>query len=185
LIGPMGHGTPKVEFEITGGWGGIRSIVDVGGGTGAMLAELLRVHPGTRGTLVDLPRTVARARDVFDAAGVTIRSAAVGQSFFDPLPAGADLYLLKNVINDWPDAEVTAILRRCADAARPNGRIVVIGGIGPDNAPRGLTVEVVLCGGQYRSVSEFAALASAAGLEVVAAARQPVGYFVTECRTKR
>jgi SAM-dependent methyltransferase len=182
LIGLVGHGTPDPEFQITGGWGSVRSVVDVGGGTGAMLAEILRRRPEVRGTLVDLPRTVARAAETFRAAGVADRVTAVGQSFFDRLPAGADLYLLRGVLNDWPDREATAILRRCAEAARPAGRVVVLKGVGPDDAPRGLMIEMVLVGGKHRTVTEFRELARAAGLEVVAAGRQPSGYFVVECR---
>jgi hypothetical protein len=95
LIGPTGHGTPNPEFQISGGWGEVRSVVDVGGGTGAMLAEILRIRPEIHGTLVDLPRTVALSGETFRAAGVAERVTSVGQSFFDPLPAGADIYLLK------------------------------------------------------------------------------------------
>src|SRR5207244_8707475 len=114
---------------LTGDWESVRTVVDVGGGTGSLLAEILRARPKVRGTLVDLPRTVARSAEVFEAAGVADRVTAVGQSFFDPLPAGADLYLLKKVLNDWPDRETTAILSRCAEAARPTGRVVVLGGV--------------------------------------------------------
>ena len=182
LIGPAGHGTPNPEFQITGGWESVRTVVDVGGGTGAMLAEILRARPEVRGTLVDLPRTVARSGEIFQAAGVADRVTAVGQSFFDPLPAGADLYLLKGVLNDWPDREATAILSRCAEAARPAGRVVVLGSVSPDDVPRQLVIEMVLLGGKHRTVSEFRALARAAGLEVSAAGQQPSGDFVVECR---
>jgi uncharacterized glyoxalase superfamily protein PhnB/precorrin-6B methylase 2 len=181
LMGPAGHGTPDPQFEITGGWESVRTVVDVGGGTGAMLAEILRARPEIRGTLVDLPGTVARAAETFQAAGVANRVTIVGQSFFDALPAGADLYLLKKVLNDWPDRDTTAILRRCADAARPNGRVVVIGGISPDETPHRLVIEMVLLGGKSNTVAEFRALARQAGLDVVAAGRQPPGYFVVEC----
>jgi SAM-dependent methyltransferase len=182
LIGPTGHGRPNPEFQITGGWDGVRSVIDVGGGTGAMLAEILRIRPEARGTLVDLPRTVALSADIFRAAGVTERVTTVGQSFFDPLPAGADIYLLKGILNDWPDAEATKILSRCAEAARPDGRVVVLGGVTPDEARSGLVIEMVLLGGKYRTVTEFRELARVAGLEVLAADRQPSGRFVTECR---
>jgi SAM-dependent methyltransferase len=182
LIGPAGHGTPSPEFQITGGWESLRSVVDVGGGTGAMLAEILRMRPGIHGTLVDLPRTVARSAAIFQAAGVAERVTTVGQSFFDPLPAGADLYLLRGVLNDWPDSEATAILSRCAEAARPAGRVVVLKGVGPDDVPRGLSIEMVLLGGKRRTVAEFRELAREARLEVSAAERQPSGYFVVECR---
>src|SRR5687768_16176911 len=88
LIGLTGHGTPNPQFEITGGWESVRTVVDVGGGTGLMLAEILRIRPHIRGTLLDLPRTVARSAEVFQAAGVAGRVTIAGQSFFDPLPAG-------------------------------------------------------------------------------------------------
>src|SRR5262249_44539534 len=132
LMGPAGHGTPDPEVLVSGGWEAVRSVVDVGGGTGALLAEILRARPTVRGTLVDLPVTVARSGATFQAAGVADRVTAVGQSFFDPLPAGADLYLLKSVLGDWPDREALAILRRCALAARPAGRIVLLNGVSPD-----------------------------------------------------
>src|SRR6185436_16064098 len=140
---------PDPEFQIIGGWEPVRTVVDVGGGTGAMLAEILRARPEIRGTLVDLPRTIARSSETFQAAGVADRVTTVGQSFFDPLPAGADLYLLRGVLNDWPDREATAILSRCAEAARPDGRVVVLKGVGPDDAPKRLSIEMVLLGGKH------------------------------------
>ena len=182
LIGPMGHGTPNVAFQPAGGWDSVRTLVDVGGGTGAFLAELLRAHPEATGTLVDLPRTVDRAIPIFDSAGVRDRAAVAGQSFFDPLPPGADLYLLKGVINDWPDKEAVAILSRCADAARPDGRIIILAGINAYEASRPLSVEMVLAGGKHRAVDEMRQIASAAGLAVVASEKQPPRYFVVECR---
>jgi 2,7-dihydroxy-5-methyl-1-naphthoate 7-O-methyltransferase len=184
LMGPAGHGLPDPEFELTGGWDQVRTVVDVGGGTGTMLAEILRTHPGIRGTLVDFPETVARAAETFRAAGLADRVATVGQSFFDPLPAGADLYLLKKVLNDWPDQETIAILRRCAEGARPAGRVVITGGVSPEGQPRRLTSEMILVGGTTSTLTEFRKLAREAGLELTAAGQQPSGYFV-ECRPLR
>jgi hypothetical protein len=182
LMGPAGHGTPDPDFPITGGWESVRSVVDVGGGTGAMLAEILRVRPEIRGTLVDLPGTVARSGETFEAAGVAERVTAIGQSFFDPLPAGADLYLLRKVLNDWPDRETVAILRRCAEAARPAGRVVVMGGVTLGDGARRLDPEMVLTGGKSNTLAEFRELARQAGLEVSAAGPQPSGRLVVECR---
>lgn len=181
LIGPVGHGTPSADFPVTPGWDALRTVVDVGGGTGALLAEILRAHPHLLGTLVDQPRTVARSGAIFHAAGVAERAAAAGQSFFDPLPAGADLYVLKGVLNDFPDREAAALLARCAEAARPGGRVVVLGGIVPDGDPIPLTLEMVLLGGKYRTVSAFTALARGAGLEMIAAGPGPSGRFAVEC----
>jgi SAM-dependent methyltransferase len=184
LMGPSGHGAPDPEVLVSGGWDSVRTVVDVGGGTGALLAEILRAGPAVRGTLVDLPRTVARSAAIFQAAGVFDRVTTVGQSFFDPLPKGADVYLLKNVLGDWPDREAAAILKRCAEAARPAGRVVVLGGVAPDGKPASPELlMLVLVGGKSRSLDEFRELAHAVGLKVDAIGRQPSGRFVVECRT--
>lgn len=184
LMGPPGHGTPDPDVLVSGGWESVRMVVDVGGGTGALLAEVLRAHPAVRGTLVDCPATVARSAEIFQAAGVADRVTTVGQSFFEPLPAGADLYLLKSVLSDWPDPEATSILRRCADAARPAGRVVAVNGVSPDEdgSPSPDLLMMVLVGGKQRTLSEFRALARAAGLEVHAAERKSSGKFIVECR---
>ena len=184
LMGPSGHGIPDPEVLVTGGWESVRTVVDVGGGTGSLLAEILRARPTVRGTLVDLPPKVARSLEIFQIAGVAERVTAVGQSFFDPLPAGADLYLLKNVLGDWLDREAMAILRRCAEAAPPAGRIAVLGGVSPDEdcGPSPSLLMMVLVGGRDRSLVEFRELARAAGLDVQAAGRQPSGRLVIECR---
>jgi 2,7-dihydroxy-5-methyl-1-naphthoate 7-O-methyltransferase len=140
---------------VAGGWRDVRTVVDVGGGTGALLAAILRARPHLRGTLVELPRVVARAAEVFGAAGVAGRVTTAAQSFFDPLPAGADVYLLKSVLNDWPDREAVAILRGCAEAARPGGRVVVLGGVSPDGrtpGPSPALLDMVLLGGGLAAV---------------------------------
>ena len=183
LMGPTGHGVPDPHVLANpDDWQSIRTIVDVGGGTGALLAEVLRAQPHVRGTLVDLPRTVARSGEIFHATGVTDRVTVVGQSFFDPLPAGADVYLLKNVLSDWPDQEATAILKRCADAARPGGRVIVFTGVGPGEEPSPELLMLVLVGGKGRSLDEFGALLRGAGLELKTFGRQPSGRKFVECR---
>ena len=68
LMGPEGHGVPDGNLRIPGGWASVGTVVDVGGGTGSMLAEILRAHPHIRGVLVDHPGTVERSREIFEAA---------------------------------------------------------------------------------------------------------------------
>lgn len=178
LMGP-GHGTPDPHVLVNpADWASVRTVVDVGGGTGALLAEILHTWPTLRGTLVDLPRTVARSSEVFQAAGVADRVTVAGQSFFDPLPGGSDLYVLKNVLGDWPDREAAAILKRCEEAARPAGRVVVF--TGEEASPELLMM--VLVGGRGRSLDEFRAMAGEAGLQVTAVGRQPTGRRIVECR---
>jgi len=182
LMGPAGHGVPDPAVLVDpADWDSVRTVVDVGGGTGSLLAEVLRAHPGIHGTLVDLPRTVARSGEIFEAAGVADRVTTVGQSFFDPLPAGADLYLLKNVLADWPDQEAKALLQRIAEAARPAGRVVIVGGVNPNDVASPELLMMVLVGGKDRTLAEFRELAREAGLAVRASGRQPTGRFVVEC----
>jgi 2,7-dihydroxy-5-methyl-1-naphthoate 7-O-methyltransferase len=184
FMGSAGHGAPNPNFQIVDGWDTVQHIVDVGGGTGAMLAAILQARPALRGTLVELPQTVARSAPIFQEAGVADRVSVAGQSFFEPLPAGADLYLLKSVLNDWPDKETVAILRRCAEAALPNGRVVVLGGVMPDSAGSSQTVEIdmIVAGGKTNTLTEFRELARQAGLDIIAAEKQPSHSFVVECR---
>jgi len=184
MIGRTGHQDFDRDVSVTGGWEAVRTVVDVGGGTGATLAVVLGFHRHVRGILVDLPRTVARSAETFQAAGVADRVTTAAQSFFDPLPGGADLYLLRGVLNDWDDPEALAILKRCAEAARPGGRVVVLKGVLPDGSGSdGLPISMLMVGGKDRTVSEFREIARQAGLEIVAAGQQPSGYFVVECRT--
>ncbi len=183
LMGPAGHGVPDPQVLLDpADWEAVRTVVDVGGGTGTLLAEVLRARPGVRGTLVDRPQTVARSAEVFRAAGVADRVTAVAQSFFDPLPAGADLYLLKKVLGDWPDREAQAILKRCAEAARPAGRVMVLDGVTPDEHAGPELLMLVLVGGKGRTLGEFRELAREAGLEVRKSGRLPSGRFIVECR---
>jgi hypothetical protein len=100
---------------------------------------------------------------------VAERVTTVGQSFFDALPAGADIYLLRGILNDWPDREAQVILRRCAEAARPAGRVVVLKSVSPDGTPKDISIEAVLLGGRHRTLTEFSDLARKAGLKVIAA----------------
>lgn len=182
LMGPVGHGVPDYDIGLTTGWEQVRTIVDVGGGTGALLASLLRRHPQAQGILVDLPGPVARSAEIMEEAGVAARVTTQAQSFFDPLPSGADLYVLKSVLNDWPDQPTVAILSRCAQAARPGGTIVVLGGVSADEAPRSLGIDMLVTGGKNSTLTQFTELARRAGLDVIAAGTQSSHRYVVECR---
>ena len=181
LMGPQGHGAPDPDIPLASGWDSVRTVVDVGGGTGALLAAILQAHPGIRGVLVDQPPTVARSGALLEAAGVSDRVTAVGQSFFDPLPVGGDVYLLKSILSDWPDREAREILARCADAAGPHGRVVLVNGATEADPPPPELLMMVLLGGKLRSLREFRELAASANLEIVAAVKKK-DRFTVECR---
>ena len=183
LMGPAGHGYPDPQVLVDpADWQHVRTVVDVGGGTGTLLAEVLRAQPRVRGILVDLPRPVAQSAATFAAAGVTDRVSVSAQSFFDPLPAGADVYMLKSVLCDWPDREAAAILARCAEAARPAGRVVLVNGVNPGECASPDLLMLVLVGGKERALDEFRELARGAGLAVSAKGLQDSGRFIVECR---
>lgn len=167
MMGPAGHGTPNPEIVPDGDWSGIRTVVDVGGGTGSLLAAILRAHPDLEGMLVDLPETIERARRFLAEQGVADRVSLSGQSFFDPLPRGGDLYVLHRVLNDWPDTDKHRLLARCAEAMGPDSRLMVLGGVaGDDEDADPELLMMVLVGAGDTPLRRFRELAAAAGLRV-------------------
>ncbi|MEV6602998.1 methyltransferase [Kutzneria sp. NPDC051319] len=145
-------------------WGRYPSIVDAGGGDGNLLCAILSAHPGVRGTVVDLAPTTAPALARFAAAGVSDRGNAVPGSFFEPLPAGADAYILSDILHDWDDDHCRTILGRCRDAAGPHGAIIVIEPL-LSTAGTAIDLFMLMCfGGRERTVEELTALAASCGL---------------------
>jgi len=168
-------------------WSSVGHVVDVGGGAGLLLIEVLRAHEGMIGTLVEQAATAARARDAIAAAGLTDRCEAVASNFFDPLPTGGDLYVLWNILHDWADAEAAAILRRCAEAAGDAGRVLVIE-FGEQAVHQFTSMDLlmlVVVGGRERTVEEFTALAASVGLTVTSATPTPAGLSLIELTTQR
>ncbi len=165
-------------------WDGAGHVTDVGGGSGGMLAEVLAAHPGLRGTLIDRAQPAAQAARRFAERGVAERADVVVGDMFEPLPAGAGVYVVSRVLTDWSDALATAILRRCAEAARPDGRVLVVEVLPtqphvPHQAPYDLTM-LVLVGGRERSVDDHVALAAAAGLAPAKAYHGTAGLTLLE-----
>ncbi|GAA5068868.1 hypothetical protein HNP84_009051 [Thermocatellispora tengchongensis] len=152
-------------------WSGARDVVDVGGNSGAMLINLLRRHPHLRGTLLDLKNSAELASKNFADAGLGDRCTAVVGSFFDPLPAGRDVYLLSAILADWTDEQAVAILRRCAEAAGPSGKVLLaevnldVRGGGLAGARTELMLRALMPA-PVRTVPELVALAQQAGLRL-------------------
>jgi hypothetical protein len=105
---------------------GLRTIVDIGGADGTLLATLLTAHPHLRGVLFDLPHVIADARKTFAERGVDDRAECLGGDFFDAVPPGCDGYLTSMVLHDWPDAQAQQILANIAAAGGPGARLLLI-----------------------------------------------------------
>jgi hypothetical protein len=150
---------------------GSTTVVDVGGGRGAMLASILLRHPHARGVLFDQPTVVPGADDLLTRAGVADRCDIVGGDFFAAVPAGGDVYLLRDVIHDWPDEESVQILRTCGRVVPDNGRLLLVErllGEGPHAAAAALSDLNMLVGpgGQERTVEEYARLLERSGFRL-------------------
>ena len=166
---------------------GARTVVDVAGGHGALLAAILAANPQARGVLFDQPHVVAGAAPLLRAAGVAGRCGVVGGSMFEAVPEGGDVYLLKLIVHDWDDAQATAILRTCRRAMAPAARLVVVeavlaAGDAPDPGKFRDLHMLVVPGGQERTAAEFAALYEAAGLRLTRVLPTPAGVSLIEGR---
>lgn len=147
-------------------WSTVRRVVDVGGHLGAITLALLRAHPHLHGTLVDLPNVAAQAARRLAASDVAGRATVVTGSFFDPLPADADVYLLSAILADWSDDDAVLILKRCREAAGERGRVLLAEVIMPaPNAAAELELRSMMPA-PTRTVEQLEALATAAGFTV-------------------
>lgn len=139
-------------------------LVDVGGGQGALLRELLAATPRLKGILFDLPSVVAGAAAILEN-GVAGRAEIVGGNFFDSVPGGGDGYLLKGVIHDWSDEDAVRILGNVRKAIRPDGTLLLMESlIDSDERPAGLgDLLMLVIGGRDRSEEELRRLLAEAG----------------------
>ncbi|MEV6447492.1 methyltransferase [Amycolatopsis sp. NPDC051716] len=162
------------------GWGRFPRIVDVGGGDGLVLAEILRAHPAVRGEVVDLPPSATAAADRFAADGLADRAQAVPGSFFDPLPPGADAYVLSDILHDWDDDHARTILTACRRAAGEDGTVVVIEPL-RDGTSTAINLFMLMCfGGRERTVAELTELAEGCGLVLREATEVATGRTALE-----
>ncbi|MET7767334.1 methyltransferase [Nocardia sp. NPDC005366] len=153
-------------------FGRYRTIVDIGGGEGLLLGEILRGAPRSRGILFDLPEVVANAPARLAEAGVADRCAVASGSFFDGVPPGGDAYLLKHIVHDWDDERIGVILRVLRTAMTRDSRLLLVELVLPENnrphPGKYIDLEMLVnTGGRERTESEYRDLLARAGFTLV------------------
>lgn len=146
---------------------GCALVVDVAGGHGTLLAGILRAYPGVRGILFDMPEVVAE----IDPAGVPEGCELVGGDVFVSVPAGGDVYLLKEALHNWGDDDAVRVLSRCREAMAAGGRVLVIEQVLPPDGEHSAThltdlQMLVVTGGRERTRDEFERIMGRAGLRL-------------------
>ncbi|MFG2219702.1 methyltransferase [Streptomyces sp. NPDC048685] len=153
-------------------FGRFGTVVDAGGGRGALLAAVLASAPGTHGVLYDRPEVIAGAGAPLRDAGVDDRAELVSGDFFDSVPAGADAVILSNIIHDWDDEQSRRILVNARDALTDGGHVLLVEAVLPDRPRPSPTVSLmdldmlVVAGGRQRTAAEFETLLADSGLKL-------------------
>jgi hypothetical protein len=151
-------------------WGQFGTIADIGGGNGRLLGEILVRYPDTRGVLFDQPHVVEGSEPMLERLNVRDRCTIAGGSFFEAVPAGADVYMLSYVLHDWDDADCLGILSTVRAAMRTSARLVIVEQVvGPPNEePTSKFSDLnmlVMLGGRERSEAEWQSLVKEGGFQ--------------------
>jgi ubiquinone/menaquinone biosynthesis C-methylase UbiE len=149
-----------------------RTVIDVGGGQGVLLAEILNAHPSLRGILFDSSSAVEQSVHVLQTAGVTDRCEAVSGDFFANIPAGADAVILSRILHNWDDADALRILKNCRLALPSGGKLIIVEYVITDDAA-GLSAKlfdlqmlVYFGRARERSEAEYQSLLQGAGFSL-------------------
>jgi SAM-dependent methyltransferase len=166
----------RIDRLATVEWRGGETVVDVGGGNGSLLVELLQRQPGLRGIVFDLPETNR------DEERLGERIEFVAGSFFERVPTG-DVYILSTTLHNWDDVRAAAILRTVRAAAPPHGRLIVLDTVVPaGNEPHGVKwldlLMLALLGGREREEAQWRELLARGGFEIV---RMDEGLIEAKC----
>ena len=169
MVGIHGMEPPAVAAAYD--FSAFKTIADVGGSTGNMLAAILSRHMAPRGVLFDLPHVVRDAPAFIAQRGLTGRIQIEPGSFFERVPAGADAYILSHVIHDWNEDQCLTILGHCRRAIGSAGRLLLVEMVLPpgDTPHPGKMLDMAMLtipGGEERTETEYAALLDKAGFRL-------------------
>jgi SAM-dependent methyltransferase len=180
----MSEGTLREAPAIIGTYDFTRfsTLVDIGGGDGALLASILAATPGLHGTLFDTGPGLAESGERLRTAGVEDRCDVLEGDFFESVPEGADAYIMKSVIHDWDDDRCVTILSNCHRAMKADGKVLIVEPVVPERVkPSFALLGVVMSdlnmlmntGGKERTEDEFVSILSSAGLQLTGVSRVP------------
>jgi SAM-dependent methyltransferase len=167
---------------------GVETVAEIGGGYGGLLAAILQAYPQLEGVLFERPHTIAPAKSFMQSQGLADRVQLIGGDLLAAIPVQADLYLLKNVLQNWDDDAARPILANCRKAMRNGGKLVIIERLLPDHAtddPAAIMLDLhmmTITGGHTRSLAEFAALLSATDLAVSKVTPTSSGLWLIEAQ---
>lgn len=158
-------------------------LVDVGGGDGSLLSEALRTFPDLRGVLFELPEVAELGATRLRADGVYDRCEVVSGDFFEGVPVGGDLYVLRTILHNWPDDEAVRILARSREAVKAGGRVVVAENVVPagNDPSRAKSLDLTMLveqRGRERTEHEFRDLFQSAGLRLVSVIKTETPFTV-------
>lgn len=148
-----------------------QTVMDVGGGHGILLTNILKANPHIRGMLFEQPHVLEGARSRMETEGLLPRCELVAGDFFNSIPSGSDVYIMKSILHDWEDEPSIAILKSCRQAMGDSGRLLLVETIvpppGESHYAKYMDLEMlVLLGGQERTLEEFEALFAQADLRL-------------------
>lgn len=153
-------------------FGRYKTIVDIGGGQGLLLAQILKENKSSKGILYDQPHVVATARENMKKERVDDRCIIVEGSFFESIPNNGDLYILKNIIHDWDDETSVRILKNIHENMSQQATLLMVETIiKTDNKPSfgkfiDLQMMIGTPGGKERTRQEYTDLLQNAGFRL-------------------
>jgi len=151
----------------------VHTLVDIGGGSGTLMLPLLRANLNMQGILFDLPHVITDFKDALESSGLGDRCTLASGDFFESVPTGGSLYIMKHILHDWDDERCIAILKNCHQAMTSPSRLLIIErivstGNQPDPAKlNDLEMMAVTPNGKERTELKFQALFHASGFTLV------------------